>query len=336
MARYDGEEAADDGPNHAVAPALVNAPVIFLAPKERTVSSGEIWIAVSCNDANYGGCVVWASNDDAAYEPIGKIHGNATHGVLTAELPAASGLDMAHALAVDIAASRKTLESRDQQTVDVHDSLCYAGGEFLAYRDAVLTGAGLYSLSYLRRGLFGSAPGAAIGAPFVFNTQRLFRYRFNKNLVGKTLWFKFQGFNLFKAGLQNLADVTAYPFSVTADGGVKALLSDLAALKLKSDLDLPINDAVTGDVPKLVMSLLLPGGAYSRLAATLGADAAGDSATLELRTQPGALLKSLANVGAPAYCETTGFTLAGDTQVEFYLVGNNASAHSFIYGIQLN
>jgi predicted phage tail protein len=109
--------------------------------------------------------------------------------------------------------------------------------------------------------------------------------------------------------------------------------SEMASLR---DIDLPINDAVTGQVPKLIASLLLPAGMYSQLSATLGCDVAGDSATLELRTQPGDLLKSLANVGAPAYCATTGFTLTGDTQVEFYLLGNNAATHSFIYGIQLN
>lgn len=332
MARYDAEEALDDGPNDAVTPALVNPPVIFLAPAARTVSSGELWIAVSCNDANYGGCVVQVSNDNAYYEPIGKIYGNATHGVLTAALPAASGLDITNTLAVDIAASRQTLQGYDQQTFDVWDSLCYVGGELVAYRDFAMTGAGTYTLSHLQRGLYGSTPGAALGAAFVFNTKNLFRYRFNKNAVGKTLYFKFQGFNVFETELQDLAVCVAYSFAVSGDGGVKALLSDLE--KIIRYL-VPVNISVLGTMPKFITSLKLPAGIYSNISATLGASTLTNTATLTLKKQDGTVLKTLAHTGVPATVNTTGFSLAQETQIDLTVECDNINGTAYFYGAEI-
>jgi hypothetical protein len=226
VARYDTQDAEGFAPNDAESPALVSPPVIFIAPSARTVASGEIWIAVSCVSANYGGCIVHVSNDGASYHRLGVIHGNATHGVLTAALPSGSGTDVINTLAVDIADTGNTIESVSQATADTHDSLVYAGGEFLAYRDATLTGLGLYNLTYLERGLYGSTAGAASGANFALIDSSIFRYGFNKNLVGSTVYLKFQAFNNVGRGLQDMADLVAYSFAVTSDGGVKALLSD--------------------------------------------------------------------------------------------------------------
>jgi hypothetical protein len=227
MARYDTQEAQGFAPNDDATPALVSPPVIFIAPPARTVASGEIWIAVSCVSANYGGCIVHVSNDGATYHRLGVIRGNATHGVLTAALPTGSGTDVTNTLAVDIADSGNTIESVSQATADTHDSLVYAGGEFLAYRDATLTGIGSYNLTHLKRSLYGSTAGAISGSEFALIDSSIFRYGFNKNLVGSTVYLKFQAFNNVGGGLQAMADLVAYSFIVTSDGGVKALLSDL-------------------------------------------------------------------------------------------------------------
>ena len=84
-----------------------------------------------------------------------------------------------------------------------------------------------YDLSYLHRGLYGTNAGAVLNAPFVVLTGPLLRYRFNKHAVGGTLYFKFQGVNIYGGGLQDLVDCEGYAFSVDSDGGVKALLSDI-------------------------------------------------------------------------------------------------------------
>lgn len=232
MARYDVEDGAGYAPNNTVVPALINAPVIFLAPQQRTASSGELWMAASCPDTLYGGCVVWLSNDTTHYYQIGVIDGQSYQGVLTAALPAASGLDVTNTLSVDLAMSGTILESASQETADRLDSLCYVGGELVAFWNAPSTGLHSYDLSYLHRGVFGSTPGAAINAPFVLLSGPLLRYRFNKNAVGGQLYFKFQAFNIYGGGLQDLADCVAYSISVTADGGIKALLSDITEVAI--------------------------------------------------------------------------------------------------------
>lgn len=212
-------------PDTAVIPALVNTPCIFIAPSALTVASGEIWIAVSCNDTNYGGCIVWASNDNDHYIKLGRMRGNSTHGLLTAALPTGADTDTTHTLSV--ALYQNTLDSVSQISVNTFDSGCYVGGEFLAYRDAALTAPNNYELSYLKRGLYGSVKGAAAGDKFALLNNYLFKYPFNKNLVDETVYFKFQGFNSTGGGLQALDDLIAYPFTISEDGGVKALLSDI-------------------------------------------------------------------------------------------------------------
>ncbi|MDD2725410.1 MAG: hypothetical protein PHH59_15500, partial [Methylovulum sp.] len=271
MARYDSEEGDGYSPNHAAVPALVNPPVIFIAPSERTAGSGEIWVAVSCNDAEYGGCAVWVSNDTGTYYQIGELQGQSTQGLLVAALPAATGVDTANLLQVDLSMSRGVLEAVSQQTVDRIDSLCYVGGELLAYRDAVPMGAGQYNLGYLRRGMFGSVPGAASGADFALLTGPVFHYRFNKNAVGGDIHFKFQGFNLYGGGLQDLADCVAYSVGVTHDGGIKALLSDIPIYTAGDNIsivdhvisatgggggvNIAMNDQITGATATIVGSL---------------------------------------------------------------------------------
>ncbi len=230
MARGDYQSAGGHKPNNAYVPAVLNPPIIFIAPSERTVSGGEIWMGVSCDDDNYGGCIIHASNDDATYTQIGKFTGRSTHGTLTAALAGATGTDTTHTLAVDVRLSRQALTGVSQAVVDNHDSFCYVGGEFLAYRDSAMIGAGLYNLTYLHRGLYGSTPGASSGAKFALCNDALFKYRFNKNLVGSTIYLKFQGFNGVGGGLQELSALTAYAFAVTSDGGTKALLSDLVPI----------------------------------------------------------------------------------------------------------
>ncbi|TAN71626.1 MAG: fibronectin type III domain-containing protein [Methylobacter sp.] len=232
MARGDYQRAGGHKPNNTYVPALVNPPTIFIAPSEHTVSGGEIWMAVSCNDTNYGGCVIHASNDNSHYYIIGRMRSKSTHGVLTSALVSATGTDTAHTLSVDVHLSGGTIDGVSQTTIDTHDSLCYVGGEFLAYKDAALSsGIGYYNLSHLQRGLYGSTPGAVSGAPFVLCNEQLFKYRFNRNLAGSTIYLKFQGFNGVESGYQDLASITAYPFYVSSDGGIKALQSDITLLQ---------------------------------------------------------------------------------------------------------
>lgn len=229
MARYDQQTTSTTPQNNATIPALVNDPVIFIAPPSKTVSGGELWIAVSCTDSVYGGCIIHGSVDGTTYYALGRLYGNSTHGTLTANLASATGLDNTNNLDIDLTDSGGVITSVSSTVASVGDSLCLVGSEFLSYRDATLLSVGHYRLNHLYRGLHDSTPGATSGDPFVLCNRYLFRYPFNSDLVGQTVYIKCQGFNYAGGGLQDLSTVTAYTFTVTHDGGVKALLSDISA-----------------------------------------------------------------------------------------------------------
>lgn len=244
MGRYDVETGQGSAPNDAYEPMLVNDPVVFIAPSALTVSSGELWIAVSCDDTNYGGCIIHASNDGSGYHRIGRLHGRSTMGVLLADLPSASGLDITNTLSVDIG-DFGDIDSVSDAVVDTYDSLCYVGGELLAYKTSDPVDIGQFNLTHLRRGLYGSTSGAVAGDQFVLLNASIFRYRFNKLLVGSMLSLKFQGFNGVGGGLQPLEDLTEYDFDVAAHGGIKALLSDIPDVSV---FVLKAGDTFTGPV----------------------------------------------------------------------------------------
>jgi len=102
--------------------------------------------------------------------------------------------------------------------------LCLAGDEFVAFRFATLTGLNQYDLfspvspatvPFLRRGLYGSTQGASDGDRFVVCDNRIYRQKISAEDIGKTMYFKFQSFNVFNDGLEDLADVTAYSLTIT-------------------------------------------------------------------------------------------------------------------------
>lgn len=335
MARYDVEDAAGFAPNHAIVPAPVNAPVIFLAPKQRTASSGELWLAAASSDANYGGCVVWLSNDTEHYYQIGVIEGRSHQGVLTAALPAAGGLDTVHTLSVDLSQSLNILEAVSLETADRLDSLCYVGGELVAFRNAVPTGLYSYDLSYLHRGVYGTATGAAINAPFLLLSGPMLRYRFNKNAVGGQLHFKFQAFNIYGAGVQHLADCVAYSFDVADDGGVKALMSDIEPLN-RLIFNFILNAQGVGTTPTTVGAMTLAAGTYPAPAAEVGCGNPLKIATLELRTPTGTVLATIGGMAGGVQWRTGdhGFTLAAQTQIDLVLYTNAALEPAFIHGFK--
>lgn len=207
--------------NYNAAPPPMAAPIIW-EPTERLARSPEIWVAVT-GPAGWGGCEVWVSNDNETYTAVTQVVGGARMGALTALLgavgAATSGptLDETDVLAVDVSegANSQLLSGSVQDALNAN-TLCYVNGEYLAYETAQLTGAGRYTLSYLNRGLYGSAPGAhAAGAPFVrLDGAGLARVPYSSDRIGQTIWLKFVSFNAFEGGGQTLADVQGYPYVV--------------------------------------------------------------------------------------------------------------------------
>lgn len=182
-------------------------------------SAFQIWMALT-GGQNWLGCNVWLSVDGVSYSPIGTQNGTSRAGVTTDDLPAAADPDTTDVLGVSTTGE---LYDVSVAQADAFATLSLLGmTEYISYANANLTGSsgnGLindYNLSYLRRGVFSSPDiDHPTGTQFIRCDNQLFQYSFDPSLVGKTIFFKFTSFNLLQNQVQSLANVPAYPFTVT-------------------------------------------------------------------------------------------------------------------------
>lgn len=193
-------------------PGNAHAPVVFEAPLQLTGGEPQIWLATAGGDM-WGGAEVWVSTDGDSYTRVGAVNHKARFGSLTAALPNGAVFDRTNTLGVEISAGQLTAgteqDSRDLLT------LCYVDGEFLAYANAELKGVGRYTLGNLTRGAYGSTINAhAAGSQFARIDDTLFRYTVPRNWIGRTVWVKLVSYNVFSGGIQDLAEVPAYSYTI--------------------------------------------------------------------------------------------------------------------------
>lgn len=193
-------------------PGNAHAPVIFEAPLQLTGGEPQIWLATAGGDM-WGGAEVWISTDGDSYTRIGATNKKARFGSLSAPLASGAVFDRANTLNVEISAGQMTggteQDSRDLLT------LCYVDGEFLAYETAELKGVGRYTLGNLTRGAYGSnIDRHNAGSQFVRIDEAMFKYAVPANWVGRTVWVKLVSFNVFGSGIQELAEVPAYSYTI--------------------------------------------------------------------------------------------------------------------------
>lgn len=193
-------------------PGNAHAPVVFEAPLQLTGGEPQIWLATAGGDM-WGGAEVWISTDGDSYTRIGATNKKARFGSLSAPLASGAVFDRANTLNVEISAGQMTggteQDSRDLLT------LCYVDGEFLAYETAELKGVGRYTLGNLTRGAYGSTIDRHnAGSQFVRIDETMFKYAVPANWVGRTVWVKLVSFNVFGSGVQELAEVPAYSYTI--------------------------------------------------------------------------------------------------------------------------
>lgn len=193
-------------------PGNAHAPVVFEAPLQLTGGEPQIWLATAGGDM-WGGAEVWISTDGDSYTRIGATNKKARFGSLSAPLASGAVFDRANTLNIEISAGQMTggteQDSRDLLT------LCYVDGEFLAYETAELKGVGRYTLGNLTRGAYGSTIDRHnTGSQFVRIDEAMFKYTVPANWVGRTVWVKLVSFNVFGSGVQELAEVPAYSYTI--------------------------------------------------------------------------------------------------------------------------
>lgn len=225
VSRYPVEVSTGYAVDYNVAPGNANTPIVLELPT--TLTNGDHVLAIATSGGvEWGGCDVWVSDDNATYRRIGRIANKARHGVLTASLPSGATTDTTNHAYVDLTVSKGELLPGTTANANELVTLCWVGGEYFAYRDAALTGANQYNLSYLVRGAHGSAIAAhASGEKFVRIDDALGRFDASTLTVGKTIYIKLQSFNRYGSGMQDLSAVS--PVTYTLAGAPLASVSGL-------------------------------------------------------------------------------------------------------------
>jgi hypothetical protein len=207
-------------------PGGTNPPIIFEPPTALSGGAYEVWLIAS-GGPDWGGCQVWISLDNTTYALAGTIYRGARQGTLTADLPNHLDPDNISMLSVDLTQSQGQLLSGTQADADNLVTLCYVDGELISYRTATLTAAHEYDLTYLRRGVYGTAINAHSNgsnfARFGPSDPSLFRYRYPGNFVSQTIHVKLPAFNMFGQALQDLSGLAADTYTLTGAGAVAAV-----------------------------------------------------------------------------------------------------------------
>ena len=212
VSEYPTQPSLGYSADYNVSPGNAHVPVIFEAPLQLTGGEPQIWLATAGGDM-WGGAEVWVSTDGDSYTRVGAVNHKARFGSLTAALPNGAVFDRTNTLGVEISAGQLT-DGTEQDSRDLL-TLCYVDGEFLAYANAELKGVGRYTLGNLTRGAYGSTINAhAAGSQFARIDETLFKYAVPRNWIGRTVWVKLVSYNVFSGGIQDLAEVPAYSYTI--------------------------------------------------------------------------------------------------------------------------
>lgn len=247
-------------------PESVNAPIIFEPPSSLTGGKAQIWAAVSGGngttfDPNWGGAYVYISTDNIQYIQVGQVESAARMGKLSSNLATYGGTnpDTLHTLAVNLTMSGGELDTEaSAQDAAAGSNLCYVDGEFISFELPTLTSTYNYNLTNLWRGLFGSTIATHLSnSQFARLDDAIFKYDLPEDYIGKTLYLKFQSYNLFELSAEDLSTCTAYTITPegkgygTGTGGVPATPATPVATPSGAVIGLSwaansVNDNLTG------------------------------------------------------------------------------------------
>lgn len=221
-AQYPSNSGAGYLPTYNADPGDVAAPVFIEPPARFAGGTGlALWIAVTGQGNAWGGCNVWVSLDGTSFQRFGTVTGGARYGALTANI---TGTGVTDTCSVALAGIGGQILSGSSEDVRLANTLCVVDNEFFAYRDATLTSANHYNLGTLNRGLYGSdAATHASGALFVRLDDTIAKSDgLDQLFLGEELTFKFQSFNVYGAGMQDLASLTPYTYQITGSQALSA------------------------------------------------------------------------------------------------------------------
>lgn len=208
--------------NIGVNPGNVNSPAIIEPNAAATGGQPQVWISLS-GGQYWGGADVYISFDGGTtYSMIDEYTTPSTQGVLVSSLASHADPDTSDTLVVNLTESNSSLPATATNSdADAFRTLILVDNELMSYGSAVPgSGANYFNLTYLRRGLYGTAIAAhSAGATFTrVDPATVFQYDLPQQYVGSTLYFKFTSFNIFGQNYQDISAVTAYSYTTTGEG----------------------------------------------------------------------------------------------------------------------
>ena len=212
-AKYQtSQETPRVGLDYNADPGSIAPPVIFEAPPALVDGGLELCVAVCGKNAVWGGANIWVSYDANTYRKIGMVTAPARVGKLARSIGAEK---QAGPLVISLYDAQGRILSGTEQDADLKHTLCYVDGEWIAYAGAVLGEDNIYSLSGLRRGLYGSQlQKHAENTSFVRMDSNVFHYPFRVEDIGQKIYIKFTSFNVFGVGVQELDEVEPYSYTI--------------------------------------------------------------------------------------------------------------------------
>lgn len=161
-------------------------------------------------------------------------------------------------MSVNLAESGGALSSTSSTGAQNAVTLAIVDNELLSFETATLTGTDCYNLTTLYRGLFGTvATSHASGAPFARLDTAVFEYDLPANYIGQTIYLKFQSFNIFGGGFQDLSACAVYSFVPTGQGVSDPIAAQLAThVALDLGLVTQTPPAASGDLGGFVGAIL--------------------------------------------------------------------------------
>lgn len=231
-ALYSSQSGGGYLPQYNATAENVSSVCIFEPPFALASGSGlEVWVGATgaIDSTIWGGCNVWVSYDGTTYRLLTTINNPARVGHLTA----ATSLS-ATSLALHLDGKGGQLQSASASDAAALYSLLYVGGatpEFMAYEGATLTGDNAYTLGGLVRGAYGSVQSAHAANDQILRVDDAVARSggLDPSLVGSTIHFKLQSFNIWGSGTQDISGLSAYAYTITGAQATGAGVSGLTA-----------------------------------------------------------------------------------------------------------
>lgn len=207
----------------------VTTPLFFNVPYDlTTITQQEVWIAVS-GGTNWGGCEIWGAIDNGGdvteYQLIGMVTSKSRYGTTYSSLASMTAstdpVQTLQSVNVDITTSGGQLETAEVSSRDAYTTafaLFDSDGtnmEVISYTTTALNDTLKYTLSNLRRGIYGTPYGShSSGSKFMRLDEAVFRWQVPDQFLGLNMKFKFVSFNTYGKSLQDISSLSPYSFTI--------------------------------------------------------------------------------------------------------------------------